>query len=389
MENLEKAKVNLVLENPFFATLLLEARIVITEEIPTMAVDGGETIYVNPKFLSALRVKEIEGCLAHEVLHLALRHFAREEGRERKKWNIATDLAINSFLISMKFTLPKNVILPDHFNFEWYLSAEEYYKSLEKLKVEEIEGGFDIHFYGKRERDMGDGGEKGREKVGDGRDIKSEARQNKCDFEKKWKSAIIRASTLARLQGKLPGMIQEMVDGLLTPSLNWKELLRDFVSSTIVVGGADWFRPDRRFLKYGIILPSRREKRIELIVAVDTSGSISNRELSLFFSEINNILNSAGFYSVFLIQADADIQDIREINFPERLEIKQIKVKGRGGTDFRPVFEWALRNCRRPLIYFTDLCGTFPEYLPPFPVLWVTVTEKRAPFGRTIRIEDN
>lgn len=436
IEAFEKAKVNLVLDNPFFGSLLMEARIVITEEIPTMAVDGGETIYVNPKFLSALRVKEIEGCLAHEVLHLALRHFAREEGRERKKWNIATDLAINSFLKGEGFHLPRGGAFPSQFGLEEGLSAEEYYNKLKDLPAE---GGFDEHIYGEcassslgdsaaeemeeegrkekgKEREKGKkGGEgSGKEKEG-GREKGAGSKKNKDkdrglykekkeeqeggdesreesrekDLAAKWQNALVRAATVARLhQGKLPGGAQSLIEALFKPRLNWKELLRDFVSSTIVIGGVDWFRPDRRFLQSGIILPSRREKRIEIIIAVDTSGSISDKELTIFFSEINSILRSAGHYSVYLVQCDADIQDIKEINFPETLDVKKVHIKGRGGTDFRPVFEWAIRNCRRPLIYFTDLCGTFPEYFPPFPVLWVTVGDGKAPFGRVIKMEE-
>ena len=134
-------------------------------------------------------------------------------------------------------------------------------------------------------------------------------------------------------------------------------------------------------------MPTRRIKILNLVIAIDTSGSISNDDLKGFFSEINSILNCVDEYKIFLIQCDAKIQSIDEYLSPKKIDIKELKIKGRGGTDFRPVFEYMRENnILYPLIYFTDLMGTFPDYFPSFPVLWVTKEGGEVPFGNIAKL---
>jgi hypothetical protein len=130
---IEKAISSLLLDSPFFGTLILEAELEETEEVPTAAVDGRGKIFVNPRYVERLQVSEVQGLLAHEALHLALLHFVRESGRDKRRWNMATDLAVNSILAEKRFALPPGGIFPRDFGFEDGLSAEEYYRLLEKL----------------------------------------------------------------------------------------------------------------------------------------------------------------------------------------------------------------------------------------------------------------
>ncbi len=372
---IERARVKLVLEHPFFASLLLEAKIIITEDIPTAMVDSKETFYINPEFASSLSEEELKTVIAHEVLHLALRHFARWGNRDIDRWSIATDLAINDYLRNSGFQMPSLALLPELFKFRSKLSAEEYYKLLIKKRRIKIQRGFDLHLYSDCDGVTSD------ESEGVLGDPEADSY-----YDKKWLNAILKASTLARFQGDVPGIFKGIIDELYNPKLNWKQVLRHFISSTIVVGGPDWNKPDRRFLSSGIMLPTRRDRRIELVIAIDVSGSIGDREVIMFFSEVNGLLQQCNNYSIVLIQCDAVIQDVQEITFPNKLKTEKITIKGRGGTDFRPVFEYMqAQRLRRPLIYFTDLHGYFPTDRPSFPVLWVSVVDSKvAPFGKTV-----
>jgi predicted metal-dependent peptidase len=179
------------------------------------------------------------------------------------------------------------------------------------------------------------------------------------------------------------------VKELFEPKLNWRQILRRFVGDTMVVGDVDWGRRDRRFRD--VYLPLHREKMLRMAIAVDTSGSIGTKELGAFFSEINGILNADGKYDIILLQCDARVHDVIHIVYPEKLDMDSVVIKGRGGTDFRPVFEWLKENNeQRPVIYLTDLCGTFPEaFEVRFPVLWVQVGDEKVdvPFGEVVRLE--
>ncbi len=439
------AKSKLLLKEPFFAFLLWEAEVIETNAIPLAGVDGSGKIYINKENVEKLSVEEIMGLIAHEALHLALCHFVREEGRNRTIWNIATDLAINSLLLwGFRMTLPPGGLLPKLFGFEYHLSAEKYYSLLcacEKEKISEKckDKGFDRHFMAgegeslvsepigdeKKEGNRKDEGTGGQERESEGKRLKkglwdfirkpgrhsedsegakrggegygseSEGQIQKRELsekeiqeiEKKWKDALFRAYTTARMQGKVSGFLVGLIEDIANPRLDWRELLKNFIAGT-VVEGVDWTRPDRRFISQGIYFPSRREKMVKLAVAFDTSGSISDKELEAFIGELNAILGSC-YYDLLIIQCDAKIQDVMDLKFPDTIEPGDIKMKGRGGTDFRPVFEYLEENGdNRPLIYFTDLYGRFPEHEPVFPVLWVVVGNgTEVPFGNIVKLK--
>jgi predicted metal-dependent peptidase len=430
----------------------LEAELEETEEVPTAAVDGRGKIFVNPRYIEGLKVLEVQGLLAHEALHLALLHFVRESGRDKRRWNIATDLAVNSILAERRFALPPGGIFPRDFGFEDGLSAEEYYRLLEKLPPppqpppggegeEEGEGGnggggrrsegFDEHRIPRAGREDGsEGGQSGKgphrkgdnsgkegdegerhgcgkgaggrgsEHVGEdrgddkGRDgvhadngyeEKGLTEEEIRKIESKWKGVVAKAMAV-RKRGELPGWFEQMIGELFEPKLNWRFILREFIADNCVISGVDWTRRDRRF--QDVYLPSRREKVVKFAIAVDTSGSISDKELAAFFSEVNAILGSNGAYDIILIQCDADVSDVKEIVYPDTIDWSEIKVVGRGGTDFRPVFRYLEdHNDNRPLVYFTDLEGVFPEATQR-KVLWVVVGRKKeVPFGEVVELE--
>jgi predicted metal-dependent peptidase len=123
----------------------------------------------------------------------------------------------------------------------------------------------------------------------------------------------------------------------------------------------------------------------EIVIALDTSGSIGKLELEQFTGEISAISEEAQPEAIHVVYCDVAVQSSQEFTASEPVRLEP---KGGGGTDFRPVFDWVAKNDLAPvcLIYLTDLCcESFPE-IPDYPVLWVTDSRRTAPFGETVRI---
>jgi predicted metal-dependent peptidase len=123
-------------------------------------------------------------------------------------------------------------------------------------------------------------------------------------------------------------------------------------------------------------------------VAIDTSGSIGEAELSEFLSEINAI-KGALTVRITLLACDADLaEDCPWVYEPWEEVCLPRAIAGGGGTDFAPVFAWVERENLRPdaLIYFTDADATFPEIPPPYPAIWLVKGKKPVPWGQRIQL---
>ena len=192
---------------------------------------------------------------------------------------------------------------------------------------------------------------------------------------------IASAQQLERTQGKLPAGIKALIDRLQKPSLPWQEMLKQFVT-TCYGGKRRWLPPARRHVWQDIYLPSMRDEALKAVVAIDTSGSTQN-DLPVFFAELVSLMKSFGKFDLDVIQCDAKIQDVEhysEANLPP--PNRKWKVKGLGGTDFRPVFDYIQKNMRvQPdlLLFFTDGYGDAPKQRPAYPVMWVLTSDGRQP----------
>jgi predicted metal-dependent peptidase len=184
---------------------------------------------------------------------------------------------------------------------------------------------------------------------------------------------IAAAQQVERMQGTLPAGIKSLLDKLQKPSLPWRELLKQFVT-TCYGGKRRWLPPARRHVWQDLYLPSMRDEALRAVVAIDTSGSTMG-DLPVFFAELVSLMKSFGKFDLEVIQCDAEIQVVEhysEGNLPP--PDKKWQVKGFGGTDFRTVFEYIKKKMRvQPdlLLFFTDGYGTAPSRRPPYPVMWV------------------
>jgi predicted metal-dependent peptidase len=126
----------------------------------------------------------------------------------------------------------------------------------------------------------------------------------------------------------------------------------------------------------------------EVVVAIDTSGSIGEGELNMFLSELAGILDDCKPEKVCVLAIDAKVAAVTELDSGADIANNPPALKGGGGTSFRPAFEWCHENGIEPasLIYFTDMCGDFPKEAPSYPVIWCATMDYVAPWGETVRI---
>ena len=210
--------------------------------------------------------------------------------------------------------------------------------------------------------------------------------------EQAWDEAMHQAASLAKAQGKLPGAVEETVRGAHASTVDWRTLLRRYMTDA-AKRDYSWSVPNRRFIDSGLYLPSIRSEGIDTIaVIVDTSGSLPAATLVAFWAELREIATELQPERVILLQVDAAVQDAAEYAASDLPD--EITVKGRGGTDFRPGFAWLEENGIRPgvCLYLTDmLCSSYPETEPAFDVVWANYADppgdwNREPWGERIQI---
>jgi predicted metal-dependent peptidase len=415
---LTRARTQLLLNQPFFGTLCLRLKLM-TGAVPTMATDGRRIVY-DPDFVSSLQPEELQGVLAHEVLHCALGHHCRRGNRDPRLWNEAADLAINPMLVANGFTLPAGALIDSSFD---NLSAEEIYARLhqradsgansmashlprtrssgggqgcdqQEAKQQSCHSGLDHQpeskpgpeaEHGKTESATGRPGGFGEVVDATDEDDKpaSQAENSRQQYE--WSIAADQAMRSAKAYGHEPSGIDRPLAEARQSKQDWRMILRDFIAAQMP-SDYRWNPPNRRFVSSGLYLPSVERKGLgTIVIGVDTSGSIGKDELEQFAGEISAISNETQPETIQVVYCDAAVQCVQEFGPSDPIELQP---RGGGGTDFRPVFQWVDENqvdaaC---LIYLTDLCCRSYPSLPHYPVLWVTDSRRTAPFGETIQI---
>lgn len=366
-----KARARLLLDNPFFGTLALK---LIPKEDDTQPTGytNGVVLGYNPKWFNKLSSQQQVGFLAHEIMHIVYLHLFRREQRQPKKWNVAADYVINYPLVhDCNFVLPDGALIDEKYK---DMTTEHVYNILPKQQDED---GQDIEW----EDLPDDPGNCGSCKDGD-------AGVDSTRAEQKWTIDIGQAANAARMAGKLPGSLSKLIDKIIKPKVNWRAVLTKFLTNT-AKNDYSWSKPNRRFIARDMYLPSLYSERLEtIVVAVDTSGSISDEELQIFASETSAILASMDPEKIEFIQCDTAINQ-HDTYTRENLPLK-VEFKGRGGTDFAPVWEYIEENRLNPkaCIYLTDLYPSDWGEKPPYPVLWISTTDVTdVPFGQVTQIK--
>jgi len=367
LRKITAARSSLLLEEAFFGALALRLTPKESSRFKTMATDG-KVMYYNARWVEQLSMSELMGTVCHEVMHVALGHPWREEDRDHKRWNRACDYVVNQTIFDAKMVLPTRALYDPAYR---GMSAEQVYGLLDQAsedakQKQQSQGG-------------GSGGED--EDCGCGEIIPCEEDEVE-ELKAEWEVATFQAAQSAAAMGQLPGSLKKLIEKMREPTIDWKAILRRFLQMN-ATADYTWTRPNRRYLPSGFYLPDLRSERMPpLVIGWDTSGSTSSAQ-EAFGSEVREIIGEVRPESTHVVYCDAAVAKVEEFGPDEPVTFSP---GGGGGTDFRPVFDWVAKEGIEPssLIYFTDLIGRFPSYEPSYPVLWVSVNKRQAPFGETL-----
>jgi len=378
LEEYRKAISRLLLDHPFFGALALRLTPIADDSIKT-ACTNGVNIRYNPKWFLKLKSPERAGLLAHEVMHVALLHMLRREGRDPKRWNIAGDFVINSALVKSGLVLPHTELLDSQYD---DMSTEQVYELLPK-DIGQNPTPTEVWLCTGKDGEITDdpggcGGVEDHPNLLDGQAVGKYA----ADLE----VAIHQAAEAAKSIGKLPGHMQSLIEKALAPKVDWRMTLARFLRANNK-SDFTWIRPNRRLISSGLYLPSLHTPCLEEIAIVtDSSGSVSETELEQFTGETSAILHDLNPELIHFIQCDSKVHNDTTYT-RENLPLK-VKYEGRGGTAFSPAIKYV--NEKYPnvvaLIYLTDLEATDFGPAPLYPVLWVTTSREEAPYGQVIKI---
>ena len=424
INKLTAARTKLILDKPFLGALVL--RLPLQAADPAWCVTTGtdaRKFYYNPVFIDSLKPAETQFILAHEALHCALSHFARREHRVKHRWDLACDYAINPILLEEGLTPPPGIL---HLKQYEGMSAEEIYPLIADNDMSET---LDQHLYDKEDQ-FAEGGQDSSDNPLDHEDQGNKPPEEKTPQDKpaggnagqqekqnnsagqqefdenaggseappppleqaeaeelsiQWQQRLAGAAQQAQQAGKLSGVMKRLVDRLLQPNLPWRMLLARYMTA-VARDDYSYTRPSTR-RGNPAIFPTLKSAEINVLVALDVSGSVSDKELNECISEVNAIKGQMRA-KVTLIACDSDIiegypqvfEPWEEVTLPDT-------VLGGGTTDFRPVFSWVSQQDKQPdsLVYFTDAQGTFPVE-PTYPVVWLIKGKGEVPWGQRVQL---
>lgn len=363
-QEVSRAVLQIRMSSPFFAALLLFARLEPRLGLGT-AVTDGQAIYYDPAFFASLDSDGIAAVLLHEVLHCALRHPSRCGRRNPTLWNFAADIVVNGVIAEHgRFRLPKGAIRNtalEHF------TVEEVYEILLRT-AEPVPVNLDLDLLPATTEEMG----------------------KKIYWPSALRHARVVSESLGQLgRGDIPAGLQREEQASDTAQLDWRSLLWRFLVRT----PSDFEGFDRRFIGEGLYLDAMDGGSLIVNVAVDTSGSVRPSEMSLFLGEVVQILGTYPHVICRLYYADAALYGPYELTRGTPLP----KAEGGGGTSFRPFFKAIdllspSAAVEQPCVYLTDGFGDFPENRPSQPVLWIVtpggLTDSAFPFGEVVRLRN-
>jgi len=434
-DRISSAFIKLLHKKPFLAIVGMRFPVVKDDSMPTMYVDG-KVIGYNEQFVMSLTPDELQGVVAHEILHLAFMHLYRRGGRNPMLWNYATDLVVNWILEEEGFVLPKGALYSKEFE---NMVAEEVYDILEK-RAQKIrsqlgmsggagnaqeqgagnknqgagsqgnQGGSD----GQGSQDSqgsGDGmdpfekaliedlfrnGAQGTKMVGSHAPWERAAQDPAKDTARRKLEQTLREAQMIvqqKSQGTGAGLIDRLVNEFLNPKIHWSRYVRRYIQPReeehcfTSPNPYYSYRGDIAPILNDIPLPgeTKRGGKLEGVVFVlDTSGSISDKEAAQYIAEMQGLMRE--FPDTYAMYMSCDWECTEPVDLQtvdgSTIDIKSIRLKGGGGTSFKPPFEFFERPENRRkydvklLIYFTDGYGEFPTKKPPYPVIFCVSTER-------------
>ena len=387
-ERLVKSRVRLLRKSPFFGTLLLNAKYKITDEVPTAATDG-QMLLLNKEFMEEQTQPHFESILLHEVLHMALEHVNRMKdlfAADSTLANLAADIVVNGIILDNGLELPEKAITDKDLK---HLSAREIYNILRQKQQKDQN-------YISKKYGTGDGSgvnqclqpskggnnapEEGKEGEGGG-----------GGGPTNWKDVLNKAATIARTKsyGLKGAGLKRIFNDLLEATIDWRDALYKYITAS----RTDFEGYDRRFVHSGQYLDDLGGGKINLMVFMDTSGSVDEELLGEFIAELRFAVNALPQITGELWYFDTKLYhqgDIEEI-------LDAPKLQGGGGTCFAPVLAKLQKShgddstVQTLGIIFTDGYAQLRNLIEPdCAVMWCIspggVESDLLPFGEVVRI---
>ncbi len=354
-ERLISARVGLLLRHSFFGNLATRLKLTNADEWCGTAATDGLKFYYNSRFIMLLKPKEVEFLVGHEVLHVVYEHMDRRGNRDPQMWNIADDYAVNADLKRHnvgQFITSVPCLYEKKYDGK---PAEEIYddlmKNVKQINLDDlIDQMLDDHM--DSDGDSG-GASEGPESEGKGRPKMSDEERERARQE--MKQAIISAAQSAEA-GQLPAGVERLIKQHTDPVMPWRELIQTNLTSSIRTDYS-WMRPSRRGWHMDAIMPGMTPgEEIDVVVSLDMSGSISNKQAQAFLGEIAGMMDAFDGYKVHVFCFDTDTYNPQDFHSENMDSIDEYEPQGGGGTDFDCIFKYLKENAIDPkrLIVFTD-----------------------------------
>lgn len=397
-DEISRYRLQLRRQHPFFATLALFVDYRIDEHCPGFSC-GERSVTIGADYFRQLSKEQRIGTLLHATLHVALLHAQRRGARDLPLWNLAADIVVNNLIAEAgHFAIPPltahDTEFADHAVEEVYEALQQRYMPLATSPTSGLVTEVTLLApAAQMQQQLAITLQRALAHYPHQADLPEAPHQAEthpnCEF---WRGALIRAETAERLHnekyGKLPAGLQREVDALLHPQIDWRTQLWRYLSRTPL----DFNGYDRRFIHQGLYLDALQdeENHLTALIAVDTSGSIADRELRQFLAEVDGIRNAYPSLDVQLYFVDAEIDGPHPLEKGARLPT----AVGGGGTSFavffRHIERQGLNNPNQVIIYLTDGDGEFPARPPEQDLLWVVtpggMRNQHFPFGEVLRL---
>lgn len=373
---MEKARATVVLDHPFFASILLRHPMVSDTSISTCCINGEGRIRYNPEFFESLTVKQAVWALCHEVLHYVGMDSLRVGRRDKKKWNYIADEWINDTLnkLGIGGKIEGCVDRPG--------ASESTREQLYDMLPPDDEGGGGGG--GNEPPKPGGGDDSGDPMEGDvepSEGSESEMRETEAQV----KMVLAEAAQAAKMRGKLPGVLQDFVNAAIDSKVPWYDVLERHMAG-FANQEVSWSKPNRRYApKFYLPSVQKTPSMGEIVLQIDVSGSVSAEEIRHYNGHVKRIVQQCNPEKVHVVYVDTDVVKHEEF---EDMDDVEIRFHSGGGTDMPAGFKYLEKNGIEPdvLVCLTDGYTGWGEQ-PGFPVVWCISSAVEAPYGEVIHFD--
>lgn len=383
---IDKARAFIVLDHPFFASIMLKRPFTERLDIPTLAVSDSGNIFYNPLFIAQRSVPEMVWAICHEVLHYASGHGIRRGSRDHKKWNVAGDMWINDTLnkANVGSKIPGCIDVPGSAE----RTVEDIYASFPPDDNNGSGGGKGQGQNGQQNQ-KGQGGGDGDPMGNDMEpDDSSQDASKQAEVDAQRKMDVAEAAQVAKMKGKLPGVLQQFAEETIESRTPWYDVLERFMTERVAIEHS-WTKPNRRYAPDFYMPHLDSEGAMgEIVCQVDISGSVSAQEIKHYNGHLKRIIEQCKPSKVHVIYTDTEVQRHEEFTRPEDV---QINFYSGGGTDMRAGFEYIKAKGIDPevVVTLTDGYTPWPDKTD-VPAVWCISTKSMsAPCGTNIHFDLN